>query len=47
MKIWKLDFEVDEYESFIPEKAFTFEEIKSFDGRSHLENWTPLPVKRM
>ena len=47
MKIWKLDFELEEYENLIPKKSFTFEEIISFDGRKHLENWKPLSVKRM
>ena len=47
MKIWKLDFKVDEYENFMPIKNFTYEEIRAFDGRKHLEKWKPLPVERM
>ena len=47
MKIWKLDFKVDEYENLIPTKNFTVEEIQSFDGRRHLEQWEPLKVERM
>lgn len=47
MKIWKLKFELDEYESLVPANDFSVEEIQSFDGRKHLENWKPLKVKRM
>jgi len=47
MKIWQLNFELDEYDNFIPEREFTFEERKTFDGRKHLKKWKPLPVKRM
>lgn len=47
MKIWKLFFEVDEYDNLMSEKALTADEIQSFDGRKKKENWIPLPVKRM
>lgn len=47
MKIWQLNFELDEYENLIPTKEFTVEQIKSFDGRSHLSQWNPIKVKRM
>lgn len=47
MKIWQLNFELDEYDNLIPIKEFTVEEIQSFDGRSHLKNWKPIKVKRM
>ena len=47
MKIWQLNFELDEYDNLMPIKAFTIEEIQSFDGRSHLNQWKPIPVKRM
>lgn len=47
MKIWHLNFELDEYDNLMPEKAFTADEIQSFDGRKMKENWMPLPVKRM
>lgn len=47
MKLWKLNFELDKYDNFIPVKKFTVEEIQSFDGRSHLNQWTPVRVERM
>lgn len=47
MKVWQLTFEVDKYDNLIPMREFTVEEIQSFDGRSHLKQWKPLPVKRM
>jgi len=47
MKIWKLNFEVDEYDWLVSVPPFTFEEIQSFDGRTHLKKWKPLTVKRM
>lgn len=46
MKIWKLNFEVDEYDNLLPVKRFTVEEIQSFDGRKMKDTWKPLPVKR-
>ena len=33
MKIWKLYFEVDQYDNLIPVREFTANEIQSFDGR--------------
>lgn len=47
MKIWQLNFELDEYDNLIPVREFTAEEIQSFDGRSHLSQWKPVRVKRM
>lgn len=47
MKIWQLNFELDEYDNLIPVKEFTVEEIQSFDGREHLTQWKPIKVKRM
>lgn len=47
MKIWKLVFEVDEYDNLITEKELSIEEIQSFDGSSKLSNWEPLKVIRM
>lgn len=32
MRIWKLNFELDMFDNFVPEKEFTVEEIHSFDG---------------
>ena len=47
MKIWQLDFEVDKYDNLIPEKNFTLDEIRSFNGKKKKWKWKPLPVKRM
>lgn len=47
MKIWQLNFELDEYDNLIPIKDFTAEEIQSFDGRRHLNHWKSIKVKRM
>lgn len=47
MKIWKLNFELDLFDNFVPDKEFTVEEIHSFDGRTKLRNWVPIKVKRM
>ena len=47
MKIWQLRFELDKYDNLMPLKEFTVEELQSFDGRSHLKNWSALAVKRM
>ena len=47
MKIWKLQFEVDKYDNFVPIKSFTADEIQSFDGRRKKDGWVPLPVMRM
>lgn len=47
MKIWKLRFEVDEYDNLMPVRAFTADEIQAFDGRKHKKRWKPLPVTRM
>ena len=47
MKIWHLNFELDQFDNLIPEREFTVDEIKSFDGRSHLNKWNPIKVKRM
>ena len=35
MKIWQLNFELDDYDNLVPINEFTVEEIQSFDGRSH------------
>lgn len=47
MKIWQLNFEVDKFDNLIPIKKFTADEIQSFDGRKHLDNWEPIRVERM
>lgn len=47
MKIWHLNFELDQFDNLIPERGFTVDEIKTFDGKSHLDKWNPIKVKRM
>ena len=47
MKIWQLQFEVDEYDNLSPINEFTAEELQSFDGRCKKNDWKPLTVKRM
>lgn len=47
MKIWKLNFALDDYDNLVPENEFTVEEIQTFDGRSHLSTWEPIKVNRM
>lgn len=47
MKIWKLKFELDEYDNLIPIKEFSVEEIWAFDGHKLKNDWKPLAVKRM
>lgn len=47
MRIWKLKFEVDNYDNLIPVKELSVEEIWAFDGHELKRNWKPLAVKRM
>lgn len=47
MRIWQLNFELDEYDNLVPLQNFTVEEIQSFDGRKHSDNWIPIQVVRM
>lgn len=47
MKIWQLDFELDQYENFISEEQMSISEIESFDGRSKKDNWVPIRVKKI
>lgn len=47
MKIWQLNFELDEYDNLMPIRDFTVEEIQAFDGRRHLNHWKSIKVKRM
>lgn len=46
MKIWKLKFNVEEYDSLVPVK-YAFDKFQIFDGRKKESYWIPLPVKRM
>ena len=46
MKIWKLNFNVEEYDSLVPVK-YSLDKFQIFDGKKKEDYWTPLPVKRM
>ena len=47
MKVYKLDFEVNKYENFIPEIPFDWETIQSFDGRKQADCWKRIKVHCM
>ncbi len=47
MKIWHLDFELDEYDNLIPVKELSIDEIQSFNGSSKKERWEPIAVKKI
>ena len=39
-KIWKISAVAERYDSLRPENGYTYEEMMSFDGRSHKNDWT-------
>ena len=39
-KIWEIDAVAERYDSLRPENGYTYEEMMSFDGRSHKNDWT-------
>lgn len=47
MKIWRLNFELEEYDNLVQVKDFDLDEIQSFDGRSKVEQWKQIAVKKM
>ncbi len=47
MKIWKLRAEVDEFDNLFPVEEWSYEKMVSFDGRSHIKDWSPERVERM
>lgn len=47
MKIWKLDCDVDHYENLVRVDNSDLNLLQSFDGRSQINNWTPLKVEPM
>ena len=40
MKIWKFGAVAERYDSLTPADGYTYEEMMSFDGRSHKNDWT-------
>lgn len=47
MKIWQLVFDVDNYDNLLPAEGCSVEELQSYDGRAHIEEWEPIKVERM
>jgi hypothetical protein len=47
MKIWRLDFELDEYDNFKMKNEMSLEEIQSFDGRSKESTWREQEVCKL
>ena len=47
MKIWQLVFDVDNYDNLLPAEGCSVEELQSYDGRAHIEEWKPIKVERM
>ena len=47
MKMWMLDFEVDEYDNLVTVHHMGLEEMRSYDGRRKKRGWQPLAVRRM
>lgn len=47
MKIWKMDFELDQYDNLVPTNQMSIEEIKSYDGRIKAKSWNDMQVTRM
>ena len=39
MKIWEFGAVAERYDSLIPVDGYTYEELISFDGRSHKNDW--------
>jgi hypothetical protein len=47
LKIWHLDFELDEFDNLLPVKELSLDEIYSFNGSSKKAQWIPITVKKM
>lgn len=47
MKIFKLSFGNNDYEWLQPIVPMSYDEMHSFDGRSHIKGWKPIKVKKM
>ena len=46
MKIWKLDSDVEKYDSLVPVK-YALDESQTFDGSKKKSHWKPMCVKRL
>lgn len=47
MNIWKLGFEVDQYDNLTSKPEMGISELQSFDGRSKKEHWIPRTLVRL
>ena len=49
MKIWKMDFDVNNYETLwpVPEMKMEIEEKQTFDGRTKISNWKTIETTRL
>lgn len=47
MKIWQLVLDVENYDNLLPAEGCSVEELQSYDGRAHIEEWEPIKVERM
>jgi hypothetical protein len=46
IKIYQLHFDNEHYDYFVPEQDLPISELRTFDGRSKQNEWTPLAVRR-
>lgn len=46
IKIYRLHFNNEHYDYFVPEQDLPISELRTFDGRSKKNEWTPLVVRR-
>jgi hypothetical protein len=46
IKIWKLDFDANNYNNIIPINSEEWEKL-DFDGTSVLNNWTPITFRTL
>lgn len=47
MRIWKMDFDLDNYDNLRPKERWTLDKIKSFDGRGQYGSWYPIELERL
>lgn len=47
MKIWKLQFKLNEYAMLIPTNGIDVDYVQLFDGRSHKSDWKNFEVRRV
>ena len=47
MRIWRLEFGLDEYDDLKTDKEWSIEKIREFDGREHDKDWEKVKVVRL